>query len=149
MREGPKDESGHVLTEYAHTSRSVLGENFVGLYPLGSLAIGDFDQTSDVDFAIVVKAELSPDEVRLVQAAHTELVGRDSRWVKHLEYSFFPLAKLLQKPPPASPNGSAARELWYFQNGATTSGDSGRTEARNQGIDASMGNAVHSRVPVQ
>ena len=36
-----------VLIEYAHTSRAVLGDNFVGIYLLGSLAIGDFDLTLD------------------------------------------------------------------------------------------------------
>ena len=60
-----------VLIDYAHTSRAVLGDNFVGLYLLGSLAIGDFDLTSDVDFMIVTNSELSRDQVELVQSAHT------------------------------------------------------------------------------
>ena len=37
------------LLDYADTSQDLLQGNFVGLYPLGSLAIGDFDLTSDVD----------------------------------------------------------------------------------------------------
>ena len=56
-----------MLIEYAHTSCAVLGHNFVGLYLLGSLAVGDFDLTSDVDFMIVTKSELSHGEVELVQ----------------------------------------------------------------------------------
>jgi Nucleotidyltransferase domain len=109
-----------VLLDYAHTSRAVLGDNFVGLYLLGSLAIGDFDLTSDVDFMIVTSRELSRDQVELVESAHTKLIARDSRWVKHLEYSIFPRQKLSEKSSPYGPNGrddSAARQLWYFNNG--------------------------------
>ena len=49
-----------VLAGHASTLRSVLGDTFVGLYPLGSLAIGDFDLTSDVDFMVVTSDELDP-----------------------------------------------------------------------------------------
>ena len=111
-----------VLVDYAHTSRAVLGDNFVGLYVLGSLAIGDFDLTSDVDFMIVTNRELSRGEVALVQSAHTKLIARDSRWVRHLEYSIFPLAKLAEKSSPYGPDGrtdSVARQLWYFVNGGS------------------------------
>jgi hypothetical protein len=52
-----------VLINYAQTSRDVLADNFVGLYLLGSLAIGDFDLTSDVDFMVATKDELSDDWV--------------------------------------------------------------------------------------
>lgn len=76
-----------VLIDYAHTSHAVLQDNFVGLYLFGSLAIGDFDLTSDVDFAIVTNNELGRGEVELVQSAHTKLIAQDSRRVKHLEYS--------------------------------------------------------------
>jgi predicted nucleotidyltransferase len=118
----PYVELDQVLTGYGHTLRDVLGGNFVGLYLLGSLAIGDFDLTSDVDFVIVTRRELSPDEVGLVQSAHTELVTRDTRWVKHLEYSVFPIPKLSEKSSPYSPQGrddSEARQLWYFMNGSS------------------------------
>jgi predicted nucleotidyltransferase len=64
-----------VLVDYAKTSRAALGNNFVGLYLLGSLAIGDFDLTSDVDFVIVTNTELSNGEVELVQSAHTKLIA--------------------------------------------------------------------------
>jgi len=101
----------------------VLGESFVGLYLLGSLAIGDFDMTSDVDFMIVTGDELSAEEVELVQAAHTKLITGPGRWVRHLEYSFFPLQKLSEKSSPYGRGGrdaSEERELWYFINGGST-----------------------------
>ena len=113
-----------VLTDYARTSQDVLKDNFVGLYPLGSLAIGDFDLTSDVDFVIVTKNELSDDELDRVQTRHTELLSRNTRWVKHLEYSFFSQQKLYELSSPYGENGlrndSEARQLWYFGNGSST-----------------------------
>ena len=112
-----------VLTVYAHTLHDVLEGNFVGLYLFGSLAIGDFDLTSDVDFLIVTNEELNDAEVEAVQIAHTELISKDTRWVKHIEYSFFPKQKLLEKSSPYKEgvkNESKSRELWYFGNGSST-----------------------------
>ena len=113
-----------MLINYAQTSRSVLGNNFVGLYLLGSLAIGDFDLTSDVDFMVATNHELSDEDLNRVRWAHTEFVDQDTRWVKHFEYSFFSMQKLHAKSSPyladGSRNESHDRQLWYFDNGART-----------------------------
>jgi len=113
-----------VLTDYAGTAQDVLKDNFIGFYLLGSLAIGGFDLTSDVDFVIVTKDELSDDELARVQSCHTELLSRATPWVKHLEYSFFPMRKLGELSSPYGANGrrnaSDARQLWYFCNGHST-----------------------------
>jgi predicted nucleotidyltransferase len=112
-----------VLIDHAHALRGALQDDFIGLYPLGSLAIGDFDLTSDVDLVVVTKHEPSGAEAELVQSAHSELIARDSRWVRHLEYSVFPLRKLGEKSSPYGPDGrddSADRRLWYFPNGGST-----------------------------
>jgi len=79
-----------VLDAHAHSLHGVLGSDFVGLYPLGSLAIGDFDLTSDVDFMVVVAGEPTGAQVEVVQAAHAALMERGDRWVTSLEYSLFP-----------------------------------------------------------
>jgi predicted nucleotidyltransferase len=113
-----------VLNDYAHVARDVLNDNFVGLYLLGSLAIGDFDLTSDVDFVIVTTNELDDDEVRRVQSRHAEVLSRSTRWVKHLEYCFFPVQQLYEESSSyvahGQPTESAPRQLWYFGNGSST-----------------------------
>lgn len=113
-----------VLVDYARTLRDVLGDSFVGLYLLGSLAIGDFDLTSDVDFMVVTTEELSDREFDLVRSAHTHAVAQDTRWVRHWEYSLFSMQKLSAKSSPYLPDGSRHqsddRQLWYFDNGART-----------------------------
>lgn len=112
------------LTDYATMSQDALQHNFVGLYLLGSLAIGDFDLTSDVDFMIVTSGELSDQQLERVQSGHISIVSRESRWVKHLECSFFPVPKLQELSSPYGLNGlrnaSPARQLWYFCNGSST-----------------------------
>ena len=113
-----------VLVEYAHSLHDVLGGNFIGLYPTGSLAIGDFDLTSDVDFVVITNSELTDLDVQRVRSAHTELLRWDSRWVKHLEYSFFAVPRLRAKSSPYGPGGrrveSVDRQLWYVENGSPT-----------------------------
>jgi hypothetical protein len=113
-----------VLIDYADTSRAALGDDFVGLYLLGSLAIGDFDLTSDVDFMVVTKHELSDEKLDRARSAHEDFIAQDTRWVKHFEYSFFSMRKLNAKSSPyladGSRNESDERRLWYFDNGART-----------------------------
>jgi len=46
----PYPELDTVLEAHAKKLQEVLGNNFVGMYLQGSLAIGDFDLTSDIDF---------------------------------------------------------------------------------------------------
>lgn len=124
----PYSRLDEVLRNYAEAARNALGDNFVGMYLLGSLAIGDFDLTSDVDFMVVVQDEVeveSPDQgLNRLKSAHQVALGQDTRWVKHLEYSIFTLRTLHAKSSPyridGSRNQAEDRLLWYFGNGAAT-----------------------------
>lgn len=110
-----------VLENHAKKLQETLGENFVGFYLQGSLAVGDFDLTSDVDFVVMIAHNLSQDEVDKVQQIHTETCNQDSRWVKHMEYSFFPLPLFRTHSSPykdGSSDISEERKLWYFDNGS-------------------------------
>ena len=102
--------------------REALGDAFVGLYPLGSLAIGDFDLTSDVDFLVVTTDELKADDVARVQAAHLRSRSEDTRWMRRLEYSFISLSRLHAESSPyladGRRNAAPDRGLWYFENGS-------------------------------
>lgn len=109
-----------VFYELASEYKDILDDNFVGLYIQGSLAVGDFDLTSDVDFTVIINRDLSDEEVRIVQKVHTKFINRDSRWVKHLEYSFFPLQKFKNHSSRfenGKENNTEDRKLWYFDNG--------------------------------
>src|SRR6266542_3825429 len=77
-----------VLSELRSRVRSVLARRFVGMYLHGSLAVGDFDQHSDVDFMIAVSAEVDGDELAALQDVHAWIYGLASRWAQHLEGSY-------------------------------------------------------------
>lgn len=119
----PYPELDHVLTDLAVKLRDALGNIFVGMYLQGSLAIGDFDLTSDVDFIVVTNNDLSDAEVQDVQKVHTLTYNQNNRWVKRLEYSFIPKRVLNELSSPYANgrrNNITERELWYFDNGHST-----------------------------
>ncbi len=112
-----------VLKEHANNLQDILGSNFVGFYLQGSLALGDFDLTSDVDFIIVTEEDLSEKQLKEAQVAHDLFYNQTNRWVKRLEYSFFPKQKLNQLSSPFTQDGMNSlteRNLWYFNNGSPT-----------------------------
>src|SRR3989304_5592148 len=119
----PYPELDVVLKDHGQRIRDVLGDNFVGLYLNGSLAIGDFDLTSDVDFIFVKKNDLSEKQGKDNQEAHLQTYGQDNRWVRRMEYSFFPEQVLRQKTAPFKYSDYDVledRKLWYFDNGHKT-----------------------------
>jgi hypothetical protein len=111
-----------VLVAHAHSLSDALADDFVGLYPIGSVAIGDFDLTSDVDFLVVTADELATEAVKAIQAVHTGCIEQDSRWVRHLEYSFISIDELRRFSSPYAFDGERVerpeRDLWYFGNGS-------------------------------
>jgi hypothetical protein len=74
-----------------------------------------------VDFIVIINQELNEGEVRNIQEAHLEIYNQNNRWVKRLEYSFFPLEKLVKLSSPAQDGkfvNDEERKLWYFDNGS-------------------------------
>ncbi len=69
--------------------REVLSNQLVGLYLQGSFAVGGFDRDSDVDFVAIVRDELPPEIVALLNAMHDRLCDRANAWAGELEGSYF------------------------------------------------------------
>lgn len=107
------DELNDVLSHLVAGVRERLGANYVGAYLQGSLAVGDFDDTSDVDFLVVVDREVAAKSVESLQEFHRALYQHPSRWAQHLEGSYVPRAALANLPPPR-------REVLYLDHGSTT-----------------------------
>ncbi len=65
----------------------ILGDNLVGVYLRGSLALGDFDPaTSDLDFFVVTERRVSDAEFAALAALHTRLDHLpNSRYAAELE----------------------------------------------------------------
>jgi Nucleotidyltransferase domain len=58
-----------LLIEHARSLEHASAKNFVGIYLIGSLAVGDFDATSDIDFMVVTNDELCGEEFAAVEVA--------------------------------------------------------------------------------
>lgn len=107
----PYHELNLVLLELVVGIWEILKENFIGAYLQGSFAVGDFDQHSDVDFIIVIKNELSENEIFALQQLHGRIYSFLSPWAQHLEGSYFP-KEVLQN------SSRKGEKLWYLDNGS-------------------------------
>ncbi|UCC79129.1 MAG: DUF4111 domain-containing protein [Candidatus Zixiibacteriota bacterium] len=108
----PYPELDAVLRELASSIQQILRNDFVGAYLQGSLAVGDFDEHSDVDFVIAVDRELSDSQLRDLRSMHERIFNLEAEWARHLEGSYFPTAVLRDYTRSGS-------ELWYLDNGSS------------------------------
>ena len=93
-----------LLDRLHHEAADILGENFVGLYVYGSLAMGGFDpDTSDVDFIVAIRSPLTAEQLNALEALHHRLLKDGGPWAKKLEGGYLPLADLRRHNPEAGP----------------------------------------------
>ncbi len=84
----PSPEINALLQELLKDVRGILGSHFVGMYLEGSLANGDFDQDSDIDFVVVVDDEVSESLFSSLYAMHERFNLMDTQWSTNLEGSY-------------------------------------------------------------
>jgi hypothetical protein len=71
--------------------QAILGEQFIGLYLGGSLALGDFNpHRSDIDFVAVTVDELPPKLIIALEEMHTRLWATGTKWARKLDGSYVP-----------------------------------------------------------
>ncbi len=81
-------------------AQALLGAEFVGMYLVGSLALGDFDPaTSDIDFIIVTEAELAPAVIAGLRDMHARFDQRASPWSARIEAVYADREALRTVPP--------------------------------------------------
>jgi hypothetical protein len=108
----PFDDLNQLLVELVAGAKEVLGDSFCGAYLQGSFAVGDADAHSDVDFIVVTKDDVTPEQQAELQALHQTLYALPTSWAQHLEGSYIP-RKVLRRLDPER------RRLLYLDNGAT------------------------------
>lgn len=111
--EQPYPELRGVLESFATEISAELADNLVGIYMLGSLAVGDFDADSDVDFLVVTKEDIDESTAKRLQAIQEKIYTMDCYPAQHLEGSFISLADLNDTEIVGK------KELYYFDNGWT------------------------------
>lgn len=96
----PYPDVNTLLHELLENIRLILGDHLIGMYLDGSLASGDFDQDSDIDFVVVTDEEISSDLFAALQAMHDRLATLDSIWAIQLEGTYIS-AQALRRYDPA------------------------------------------------
>jgi hypothetical protein len=107
-------ELASVLQRFVAGVQNALRGNFLGAYLVGSLATGDFDLDSDVDFLILTNADLSDSEVRSLQTTHIEIHALGCYPAEHLEGSYIS-TDLLNRADLVG-----VEPLWFVDNGSTS-----------------------------
>jgi hypothetical protein len=107
----PFPELNRVLEELVAGVQRALPQNLRGVYLVGSFAVGDADEHSDVDFVVATEGELSGGEQEELQALHGRLFELPVAWAQHLEGSYAPAAVLRRVD-------AERRPLFYLDNGA-------------------------------
>ena len=95
----PYPEVNTLLHELMDSVQAVLGSHFIGMYLDGSLANGDFDQDSDIDFVVVTDEEIRGDLFLSLQAMHDRIAMIDSPWAIQLEGSYISKRALRRYDP--------------------------------------------------
>jgi predicted nucleotidyltransferase len=96
----PYQDINTLLHELLSGVQTILGQQFVGMYLHGSLALGDFrPEGSDIDFLVAADGNLSEDYVRALHDMHERLVALDARWGHELEGSYIPRQALRRYDP--------------------------------------------------
>jgi hypothetical protein len=110
---GPYPELRSVLERFVAGVQHALKGKFLGAYLVGSLATGDFDLDSDIDFLVVTEEELTDTEVPILQALHVEIHNLGSYPAQHLEGSYMSRSSLTRT------DLVRLQPLWYVDNGST------------------------------
>jgi len=116
----PYDELNVVLHRWIVALREVLGDNLIGAYLQGSLAVGDFDIASDVDFMVVLREDIPATGVDVLHRLHRESLPTE--WAQKWEGSYAPvfaLRRLSTEPrdPPGEPRVDGIREPGTWRPG--------------------------------
>jgi len=109
----PYPELASVLRELVAGVEDVLHGNTVGVYLVGSLATGDFDLDSDVDFLVVTEDDIADEVIQSLQAMHVRIHGLGCYPAEHLEGSYVSRTVLNRT------EDVDVKPLWYIDNGST------------------------------
>ena len=81
-------------------AQAVLGDQLLGLYLYGSLALGDFDPArSDIDFLVATDGDVPEDRAAALRALHARIAAGDAHWAHELEGHYVPRAALQHADP--------------------------------------------------
>ncbi len=95
--------------------RDALGDNLLGFYLRGSLALGDFDpETSDVDILVATERPVSEAEFEALAVLHTRIPAVGNQYGRAYEVSYVDRASLKRFQPGERRHPTVGSD-WAFQ----------------------------------
>jgi Domain of unknown function (DUF4111) len=91
-----------ILSELLANIQRILGPHLSAFYLDGSLAHGDFDEASDIDFVAVTDEQISAEQFEALYQMHAQMNAGESKWAAQLEGSYV-WARALRRYDPAHP----------------------------------------------
>jgi aminoglycoside adenylyltransferase-like protein/nucleotidyltransferase-like protein len=92
-----------VLDDFRARIQALLRSNFVGMYLVGSLALGDFDPSgSDIDFVVVTDTDIRDNLFDSLQDIHAQFAASGSPWAGKIEAIYVPRSALRHAAPNTS-----------------------------------------------
>jgi len=101
-------ELNELLTMFVRRVEAILEEDLVGVYLVGSFALGGGDAASDCDFLVVTAGPVGRVHERALRRLHQEIPDWPSYWAYNLEGSYAPQADLRTL--------SAVARRWLYVN---------------------------------
>jgi hypothetical protein len=103
------------LREFLASVRAILERRLLGMYLVGSLAVGDFDPAmSDLDIIVVTAGALSDDRIAALREWHTRFGASSSPWAERLEVVYIPLDDLRHPASSAVSYPQVERDRPFF-----------------------------------
>ena len=91
----PFTDVNFVLDHFRSQLQALLDSELVGIYLVGSLALGDFNpRSSDIDFVVVTSTEIDPDRFTALQHVHAQFAASNSPWAEKIEAIDVPASAL-------------------------------------------------------
>jgi hypothetical protein len=107
----PYPDVNAILAELLANIRHILGSHLIGFYLDGSLAHGDFDEASDIDFVAVTDEQVTSRQFEALYEMHTEMNAGQSKWAMQLEGSYVWAQALRRYDPTHPPQPNIERGL--------------------------------------
>lgn len=95
----PYAEVNALLATFLVRVRITLGEQLIAMFLDGSLAYGDFDDASDIDFVVATDAEISSSLFERLRDTHDEIAALPTPWAIQLEGSYISREALRRYDP--------------------------------------------------
>jgi predicted nucleotidyltransferase len=92
-------EVNEILNALLSALQTALADNLVGVYLCGSLATGDFIETSDIDFVVAIERPVSDAEVGALIEMHARLAALPNPYADRLEGAYIDRASLRRFEP--------------------------------------------------